>query len=170
LLNIKKTLENILFVAKKPLTLEELSKIIGIEKDGLPGIIEELKAEYVVRGLQIVEVGGGYQMSTRPEYYEYIDRLLHSPIETTLSPAALETLAIVAYKQPVTRLEIENIRGVISDWVIKKLLEKRMIKEMGRAEGLGRPILYGTTDEFLRHFALKDVSEFRTSIEQQKHE
>ena len=98
-------------------------------------------------------------MVTKPENVDFVDKLIHSPIETTLSNAALETLSIIAYKQPITRLTIENIRGVNSDGVVETLLDKRLIQEMGRGEGLGRPILYGTTVTFLRHFGLKDLND-----------
>ena len=155
---IKNIIESLLFVTKKPLTVEEFEKAVSIPSEVVRAALEELKAEYSDRGFQIVEVAGGFEMATRAENAPYIDKLLHSPIETTLSAAALEALAIVAYKQPVTRGEIEKIRGVISDSVIKTLLEKGLIEEVGRGESVGRPILYGTSQEFLRHFGLKDLT------------
>ncbi len=156
---IKSILESLLFVCKKPLTLEELSPIIGVGEESVSRALDELMVEYENKGLQIVKVAGGWQMCTRVENAEYVDKLLSSPIITTLSPAALETLSIISYKQPVTRLEVEGIRGVASDGVIKTLLEKRMVREVGRGDGVGRPILYGTTTEFLRHFGLKDLGD-----------
>jgi segregation and condensation protein B len=109
--------------------------------------------------MNIAKFAGGYQMVTHSQNVDYVDRFLHSPILTTLSNPALETLAIVAYKQPITKLTIENIRGVNSDGVVATLLEKRLVEEAGRSEAVGRPILYATTVEFLRHFGLKDLTD-----------
>jgi segregation and condensation protein B len=156
---LKSILESLLFVSNKPLTHEELAPIIGVEAELISRALDELMVEYENKGLQIAKVAGGWQMSTRVENAEFVDKLLSSPIVTTLSPAAMETLAIIAYKQPVTRLEVEGIRGVASDGVVKTLLDKRMIKEVGRSDAVGRPFLYGTTIEFLRHFGLKDLGD-----------
>jgi len=156
---IKNILESLLFVSNKPLTPEELAPIIGIPENLILAAFEELVIEFENKGIQVVKVAGGWQIVTRVENAEYVDKLLNSPIVTTLSPAALESLAIIAYKQPVTRLEIENIRGVMSDGVVKTLLDKRMIREVGKSDSVGRPILYGTTIEFLRHFGLKDLGD-----------
>jgi len=156
---IKSILESLLFVSKRPLSIAELSEIIEVDNETLKKSIEELCLEYESKGIQIIKVAGGYQMRTREENAEYVHKLLRSPLATTLSPAALETLAIISYKQPVTRQTVENIRGVISDGVIKTLMERRLIAEVGRGDGVGRPILYGTTVEFLRHFGLKDLSD-----------
>jgi len=156
---VKSILESLLFVSKKPLVPEELSQVIGVPAEAISRAFEDLMVEYENKGLQVAKLAGGWQMVTRVENAEYIDRLLNSPIVTTLSPAALETLAIIAYKQPVTKLEVEGIRGVASDGVVKTLLDKRMIREAGRSDGVGRPILYATTDEFLRHFGLKDLGD-----------
>jgi len=156
---IKNILETLLFVARKPLTCAEIENIIGVPADALSGIFEELILDYQNKGLQIVKIAHGYQICTREKYSAYIDKLIASPIEVTLSDAALEVLAIISYKQPITRLEIETIRGVISDSAINTLLEKRLIKEVGRSDSVGRAFLYGTTDEFLRHFGLKDLTD-----------
>ena len=115
--------------------------------------------EYSGKGVLISKIAGGFQMVTNSENVKYVDKLLKSPIETTLSQAALEALAIISYKQPVTRIEIDNVRGVASDGVLQTLLEKRLIAEVGRGSGVGRPRLYGTTVEFLRHFGLKEVTD-----------
>jgi len=154
---LKSILESLLFVSKKPLTPEDLSMITEVSPELISDALDELTVEYENKGVQLAKVAGGWQMCTRVENAECVERLLNSPIITTLSPQALETLAVIAYKQPATKLDIENIRGVDSDGVIKTLLEKRMIKEIGRSDGVGRPILYGTTNEFLRHFGLKDL-------------
>jgi len=156
---MKNILESLLFITKKPVTLEELNSVLGVDIKLIERSLYDLLVEYETRGINIVKIAGGYHMVTRPENADYVDRLIHSPIETTLSNAALETLSIVAYKQPITKLAIENIRGVNSDGVVQTLLEKRLIEEMGRAETLGRPVLYGTTVQFLRHFGLKDLKD-----------
>ena len=156
---LKSILESLLFITKKPVTLEELQSVIGVDIKLIEKTLYDLLVEYENRGLNIVKIAGGYHMVTKLENVDFVDKLIHSPIETTLSNAALETLSIIAYKQPITRLTIENIRGVNSDGVVETLLEKRLIQEMGRGEGLGRPILYGTTVTFLRHFGLKDLSD-----------
>ena len=156
---IKSILESLLFIAKKPLTAEELAGVLEVEPSIIEKCLQELSFEYENKGLQIINVAHGWEIATRDENADFVKKLLESPIETTLSPQALETLAIIAYKQPTTRAEIENIRGVVSDSVIKTLLEKRLIAEVGRSEGVGRPILYGTTTAFLRHFGLKDIAD-----------
>ena len=156
---LKNALESLLFVARKPLTLEELEEVTACPREQLSACLEELSAEYLPRGMRIVKVAGGYLMGTRPENAEFVEKLLHGKEETTLSPQSLETLSIIAYKQPVTRAEIERLRGVISDGVIETLLAKKLIRELSRSESVGRPYLYGTTTEFLRHFGLKDLSD-----------
>ena len=123
--------------------------------------LEEMQADYARdgRGLQLVEVAGGYQITTRPEYHDWVRELLDPRTPTRLSIQALETLAVIAYKQPVTLPEIIDLRGVKSGGVIKTLLEKRLIRITGRKEVVGRPMLYGTTKEFLLQFGLKDLAE-----------
>ena len=110
------------------------------------------------RGLTIVEIAGGYQMCTKPELASIVDKLAEVP-DSRLSPAALETLSIIAFRQPVTKPEIEAIRGVKVDGVVNTLLDRRLIREMGRKDVVGRPILYATTDEFLKCFGLKNLTE-----------
>lgn len=156
---VKNILESLLFVARNPLTLDEIEKATGCPQELLISLLEELSIEFQNRGVRIVKVAGGYLMGTSPDNADFVQRLLHARIETTLSPQALETLAIIAYKQPVTRAEIERLRGVISDGVIETLLMKKLIQELGRSEAVGRPYRYGTTTEFLRHFGLKDLSD-----------
>ncbi len=154
---IKSILESMLFVARKPLGLEELESTVAAPRELLAACLEELAADYQQRGMHIVKVAGGYLMGTNPDNSEYVEKVLRIRIETTLSHQSLETLAIIAYKQPVTRAEIERLRGVISDGVIETLLAKKLIREIGRSDAVGRPYLYGTTTEFLRHFGLKDL-------------
>jgi segregation and condensation protein B len=155
---IKNILESLLLVARKPLSLEEIEKTTSLPAEILSPCLEELINEYQSRGIRLIKVAGGYLMGTNPDNIEFIEKILHAKIETTLSPQALETLAIIAYKQPVTRVEIERLRGVISDGVIETLLAKKLIREVGRSDAVGRPYLYSTTVDFLRHFGLKDLS------------
>jgi len=142
--------------------LEKLAEVLeGIEPDRIRESLERLRQIYDVpgRGLQIVEVAGGYEIATRSDCAPWIKALEKIKTATRLSRSGLETLAIIAYKQPVTRGEIEAIRGVDSAGVLKTLMERRIAKMVGRREGLGRPMLYGTTREFLQYFGLKDLSE-----------
>ena len=131
----------------------------GVPKEAWQAAIAEIRADYARdgRGLQLVEVAGGYQITTRPEYNDWVRELLDPRTPTRLSIQALETLAVIAYKQPVTLPEIIDLRGVKSGGVLKTLLEKRLIRITGRKEVVGRPMLYGTTKEFLLHFGLKDL-------------
>lgn len=154
----KNILESLLFVARKPLTIEELEQATDLARELLSSCLEEMVLEFQGRGIQIVRVAGGYLMGTNPENADAVHKLLHAKEKTTLSPQSLETLAIIAYKQPVTRVEIERLRGVDSGWVIETLLAKKLIQEVGRSESVGRPYLYATTEEFLRHFGLESVS------------
>jgi segregation and condensation protein B len=156
---IKNILESLLFVASEPLGLEELELALNVSRDQLEVLLEEMIRERQASGVQIFKVAGGYLMGTNPENAEYVRKITTPREETKLSPQALETLAIIAYKQPVTRVEIERLRGVDSGWVIETLLAKKLIQEVGRSESVGRPYLYGTTEEFLKHFGLKDLSD-----------
>ncbi len=154
-------IECLLFVSKEPLTLKTLSQIMELPEQDIKILLEELVTEYNTggRGINIQLVANGYQMYTRPEYASYIEKLYKPQSSYGLSKAALETLAIIAYKQPITRAEIEAIRGVKVDSSLGTLIEKNLVKEVGRKEGPGRPMLFGTTPGFLRYFGLKDLSE-----------
>ena len=156
---LKGILESLLFVARKPLSPEGIEETNRIPKDAVINVLEELVRDYEGKGINIVKVAGGYLMGTNPDNAEHVHGLLHAKVQTTLTHKSLETLAIISYKQPVTRAEIERIRGVISDGVIETLLAKKLIQELGRSEAVGRPYLYGTTTEFLRHFGLKELSD-----------
>ncbi|HSB62355.1 MAG TPA: SMC-Scp complex subunit ScpB, partial [Vicinamibacteria bacterium] len=159
---VRAILEALIFASPQPLTPREIGQVLGgVPRSGWEAALEELKADYAqdVRGLQLVEVAGGWQITTRPEYNDWVRELLDPASPTRLSIQALETLAVVAYRQPVTLPEIIDLRGVRSGGVIKTLLEKRLIRIVGRKEVVGRPILYGTTRQFLLHFGLKDLSE-----------
>jgi segregation and condensation protein B len=154
----KKLLEALLFVAWEPISAKRLGEIAGLDSGSVRELLLDLQQDYSGRGFQLVEIAGGWQFLTGKEMAPYIEKL-YNPRNQQLSKAALETLAIVAYRQPVTRLEIDNIRQVKSDAVLGKLMEKSLIKEVGRLEGPGRPILYGTTREFLAAFGIASLKE-----------
>ncbi len=159
---IRAVLEALIFASPQPITAREITHVMGgVPKDAWQAALAELAADYARdgRGLQLVEVAGGWQITTRPEYNDWVRELLDPKTPTRLSIQALETLAVVAYKQPVTLPEIIDLRGVKSGGVIKTLLEKRLIRIVGRKEVVGRPMLYGTTKQFLLHFGLKDLAE-----------
>ena len=160
----KSVLEAMLFLSGEVLTVSTVKDILGISDSEAKRLIAELIAEYNERnsGLLIVEIALGYQMVTNPAYAEWVKKFKSTTTSSKLSLPALETLAIIAYKQPIIRAEIEQIRGVNSDSAIKTLYEKRLIKIMGRKEAPGRPFLYGTTRDFLQYFGLKDLTELPT--------
>lgn len=155
---LKAALECMLFVSPQPLIAKHVAESLSIEEADVETTMHELRLDYEGRGLQIERIAGGYQMCTRPEYTEYISLLL-KPERTRLSRAGLETAAIIAYRQPITQPEIDAIRGVNSDGVVKTLMERNLVKQVGRRETPGRPILYATTEEFLNHFGLNNLSD-----------
>ena len=156
---LAKLLEAALFAASRPLTLEELGSLDpGAGEIAVGASIEEIRAAYgEEHGVELVEIAEGWQFLTRREYAEAIERAQFALRPRRLSPAALETLAIIAYRQPVGRIEVDEIRGVDSGAVIDKLLERGLIEVVTRGEGLGRPLLYGTTPSFLEILGLKDL-------------
>lgn len=160
----KSVIESLLFISGDPVTYDTLKKLTEINRKDIENHIKELITEYSTRnsGLLIIEVAGGVQMVTNPACAPWIRKLLSASVPKRLSQSSLETLAIVAYKQPIIKAEIEAIRGVNSDGVIKTLLERRLIKILGRKEAPGRPLMYGTTQEFLQYFGLKDLTELPT--------
>ena len=153
--------EALIFVADEPLTVKTMADVLDEDRDAVQAAVEELKNEYENRegGLQLREIAGGWQISTRTEYHEEIRQFLKTRPSAKLSLAALETLAVIAYKQPVTVPEILEIRGVQSASAIKTLLDKKLIVAKGRKETVGRPMQYGTSKDFLIQFGLKDLSE-----------
>jgi segregation and condensation protein B len=154
--------ESLLFAAgDEGLSLKQISNVLEVEEYISEKIIEELRASYhnQNRGITLVELAGTYQLATKKENASYLKKLVESPMGSSLSQAALETLAIIAYKQPITRIEIEEIRGVKTERPLQTLLGKALIKEVGRSEGTGRAYLYGTTKEFLDCFGLKSLEE-----------
>ena len=159
---IRAVLEALVFASPHPITPRQIGDVLGgVSRPAWEAALAELKEDYARdgRGLQLVEVAAGYQITTRPEYNDWVRELLDPRAPTRLSIQALETLAVIAYKQPVTLPEIIDLRGVKSGGVIKTLLEKRLIRITGRKEVVGRPMLYGTTKEFLLQFGLKDLTE-----------
>lgn len=158
---MKYIVEALLFAAPEPLTQAKLNQVLSGEKANLQELVEELNAEYAAarKALYIGKIANGYQLLTHPEYHLYIQRLFTKSHRLKLSPAALEALAIIAYKQPVSKMEVESIRGVGCDSVIRSLLERELITIKGRDEGIGRALLYGTTQEFLKAFGLNDISD-----------
>jgi segregation and condensation protein B len=157
--DLKNKVETLLFMAKMPLTAADLAEVLKEDKKLIEPCLEALVTEYASRTLQIVRVAGGYQMATRPEYHDIVERFVKSPIEVTLSTAAMETLAIIAYRQPIARREIEHIRGVNSDAVVKSLMDKGLVRELGKGDLPGKPMVIGTTELFLRHFGLNDIKD-----------
>ncbi|NLY56389.1 MAG: SMC-Scp complex subunit ScpB [Firmicutes bacterium] len=157
----KAILEALIFAAPEPITLRECARILGVSERTAALLIRQLDDDYAARksALTIRQVAKGYQICTRPQYAEYIRAIGRTSRSQQLSPAALECLAIIAYKQPITRVEIDEIRGVRSDSAIQSLLERELIAEVGRKEAIGRPILFGTTDRFLEAFGLKDLND-----------
>ena len=165
--DIKNIIESLLFVADEPLTIDRLKKIIsGAESRELREVLEELEADYETRqgGFFLKQVAGGYQIRTRPEYMEWIKRLLQ-PKPLRLSKAALETLAIIAYKQPVIRSDVEHIRGVDCGGILRVLLERKFVRVLGRKDIPGRPLIYATTKRFLEVFDLKNLKDLPTPKE-----
>jgi segregation and condensation protein B len=158
---LKSIAEALIFVADEPLDPKMIARILRVERSAIEEAIQALVEEYANRsgGLQLREIAGGWQISTQPEHHEYVRAYLKSKPSAKLSLASLETLAVIAYKQPVTVPEILEIRGVQSPSAIKTLLDKRLIVAKGRKETVGRPMMYGTSKEFLIQFGLKDLSE-----------
>jgi segregation and condensation protein B len=165
--DIKPIIESLLFAAEEPLTLDKLNSVLeAFDKKEIRTALETLREEYEDRegGFYLSEVAGGWQFRSRPEYHEWIKRLLQ-PSPQRLGRAALETLAIVAYKQPVIRADIEYIRGVDSGGVLRQLMERKLIRVLGRKEIPGRPLIYATTKLFLELFDLKDLKDLPTPKE-----
>ena len=158
----KQIIENLLFITDRPLKPSRIAEVVEhISSKRVLEIIQELAKEYedTGRAVRILEIGGGYQMCTKPEYGRWVRKLYNEKMTTRLSNAALETLAIIAYKQPVTRAEMEMIRGVDVAAPLERLLERGLVRVLGKRDTIGRPMVYGTTDEFLRLFGLNKISE-----------
>ena len=160
--NTKSVIEALLFASDKPVVLEQIKKALdGLDSEEIRRLIGELKSEYENsgRGMRIVEIAGGYQMTTFPGFATFLRKMYKGRQADKLSRPALETLAIIAYKQPLTRSEIESLRNVNVDGVMKSLTDKFLIRITGRKKIAGRPFVYGTTRQFLEHFGLKSLDE-----------
>lgn len=158
-LNLASLIESLLFVADAPVTPTQLAAALQVEAVEVETALDQLAADYQQRGLRLQRKAGRVQLVTAPEAAPVIERFLGLELSGRLSPAALETLAIIAYRQPITRAQVEAIRGVNSDGVLRTLINKGLIEEVGRLEQAGRPIVYGTTFEFLQYFGLQDLRE-----------
>ena len=156
--NLPQAIECLLFASPDTLPPRRLAEILEVEPEQVDAAVEVLNVRLEGRGLQVVQLAGGYQLGTRPEYVTYVHRLLQPP-PARLSAQALEVLAIVAYRQPVTRPEVDDIRGVNSQHSVATLAEKGLITTIGRKEAPGRPVLYGTTPHFLSTFGLRDLQD-----------
>ncbi|RKQ37705.1 SMC-Scp complex subunit ScpB [Oceanobacillus halophilus] len=159
---LKAVIEGLLFASgDEGITIQQLIKILDIPDDTIHHLIEELKFEYERRdrGIMIMESNNVLHLTTKPEHSEYYKKLLEVPESSRMSQAALETLAIIAYRQPITKTEIEEIRGVKSDRPVQTLVARALIEEIGRKDSVGRPILYGTSKEFLTYFGLTSLEE-----------
>ena len=160
---IKYIIESIMFAYGEPIGIKELNAVINedLSPKEIEFMVNSLIEEYKEnnRGIQIIKLENKYQMCTNKDYADYIKKVLEPKKRKSLSQATLETLTIIAYKQPITRVDIDEIRGVKSESALQRLLERDLIKDVGRLEVPGRPILYGTTDEFLRQFGLQSLKE-----------
>ena len=161
---VKAIIENILLAADQPVSEAQFKNLFGeeVEKVSLKSVLDELIDEYGLRNLQILQVAEGYQLCTRHDYSDWVRKFLKFDKTTKLSQPSLDTLAIIAYKQPLTKAEVEEIRGVDSSGVVRTLLEKKVISPAGRKKVPGRPIMYRTTRKFLEYFGLRDLSDLPT--------
>ena len=160
--NLKSAVEALIFASEKPVTIEQIKKALGnLDSASVNNIIDELKNEYDSgnRGIRIIEIAGGFQMITRTAYAPFLKKFFKNRYSDKLSKPALESLAIIAYKQPLTKTEIESLRNVNVDGVMKNLIDKNLIRICGRKKVPGRPFVFGTTREFLEHFGLKSLQD-----------
>jgi len=158
--NLASVVESLLFVAEGPVTVEQLARAAGVQASDVEGALRNLQCRYdAERGLRLQWQGLRVQLVTAPESATFVERLLGLEASSRLSTAALETLAVIAYRQPITRAQIEGVRGVNCDAVLRTLLHKGLVEAVGRLDQAGRPIVYGTTFEFLQYFGFTDISE-----------
>ena len=159
--NYEAIIEAILFTMGDSVELEKIADAIELDSQKTKTIIEHMMERYTddATGLQIIELDGAYQMCTKSEFYEYLIRIAKQPKHHALTEVLLETLSIIAYKQPITKVEIEKIRGVSCEHAVSKLIEYNLVCELGRLDAPGRPLLFGTTEEFLRSFGVQSVNE-----------
>ena len=157
---LRATVESLLFITNEPLTSSQIAELAEIEEDDVLDVLDWLQEDYsdASKGIAVMKLGDGYIMAIKQDYLPYVEKL-YRPQMSTLSMAALETLAIIAYKQPVTRGEVELIRGVKADKIVQNLIAKELIEEKGRKDAPGRPILYGTTRKFLQYFNIESLDQ-----------
>jgi len=167
-LGIKSLIESLLFVADEPVAVERLAAAIDAQRVEVEEALEELSEEYEQRGLRLQREGGRVQIVTAPEAAPHVERFLGLELTSRLSAPALETLAIVAYQQPITRVGVEAVRGVNCDSVLRTLVSKGLVEAVGRLSQAGRPIVYGTTFEFLQYFGLQDLAELPPLAEEER--
>lgn len=159
---LKSVLEGLLFVAgEEGISVKTMAEVLDMDTEVVQDVVHDLRQDFIAtgRGLRIAETAGGYRLTTVTEHAPYFEKLAYSPSRSALSQAALETLSIIAYRQPITRIEIEEIRGVKADRALHTLVAKDLIEEVGRADAIGRPILYGTTRSFLDYFGLSSLDQ-----------
>lgn len=158
---VKASIEAILFAVGDCVELEKIAFAIGHDVETTKRVLKVMMEEYERehRGIMLIELDGSYQLCTKKQYFDTLIKIVNAPKKNVLTDVLLETLAIIAYKQPITKAEIEAVRGVKSDHAVNKLVEYKLVQEVGRLEALGRPILFGTTDEFLRSFGVSSVDE-----------
>ena len=157
---LRATVDSLLFITNEPLTSSQIAELAEIEEDDVLDVLDWLQEDYsdASKGIGVMKLGDGYIMAIKQDYLPYVEKL-YRPQMSTLSMAALETLAIIAYKQPVTRGEVELIRGVKADKIVQNLIAKELIEEKGRKDAPGRPILYGTTRKFLQYFNIESLDQ-----------
>lgn len=157
---IRATVESLLFITNEPLTVEQICELAEMEEDDVKDVLEWLQEDYSddSKGIGVIRLGDGYIMAIKQDYLPFVEKL-YQPQLNTLSMAALETLSIVAYKQPITRGELELVRGVKSDKLIQNLVQRELVEEKGRKDSPGRPVLYGTTRKFLQYFNISGLDE-----------
>lgn len=160
-INYEAVIESILFTMGESVELEKIAAAVELDKKAVKKIIEQMMERYKKegRGIQIIELEGAYQMCTSSDMYEYLIKIAKQPKRHVLTDVLLETLSIIAYKQPITKVEIEKIRGVSCDHAVNKLVEYNLVCELGRLDAPGRPLLFGTTEEFLRSFGVQSIDE-----------
>lgn len=165
--DLKASLEGILFVMGNSVDSETLARAVGADTDQVDAAVSELSREYEEdrRGIRITRIGDAWQMASAPEIYPCLVRIAKEPKKRVLTDSLLETLSIIAYRQPVTKAEIEKIRGVSSDHAVNRLVEYDLVQEVGRMEAPGRPMLFGTTEEFLRTFGVSEIKDLPTPAE-----
>lgn len=156
---IKQRVEAVLFVSPYPVTIEKLAEVVSVPVGSVTEVVRKLSEEYADRGIRLREVNGGWHFFTAPDVSFCVEKFLALPPKNYLTRTTLEILAIIAYRQPVTRAQIETIRGVKTDKQLTNLMEKGLVKPVGKADVLGRPFLYGTTEEFLRYFGLRSLAD-----------